>query len=86
MKWLREILSEDSNKLSFGRVFGAIVTVFILALAWLGKTIPDPVFQMFRVLVGYNLVSKSFNSDALMQWIQLRKPSEILPKDSAEKV
>ena len=62
IKWLFSIFTAGGGKASFSRAFGGTVIIVVLRMAWLAKTIPDPLMTMFWVLVGYQLLSKALNS------------------------
>lgn len=77
LAWPFYIFTEpDGNggKASFSRVFGGIVIIFILMLAWREKVISEHLMEMFWVLVGYQLLSKALNtlSPAVLEVVRIK--------------
>lgn len=69
--WLMQIFSDpETDKASFGRVFGGIVIIFILGLTWFGRDVPEAINNMFWGLVSYNFLSKTMDSSALLEWVK----------------
>lgn len=76
LAWFSRIFTEaDGNggKASYGRIFGAITIVHILAKDWQDRPVNDAVMTLFFYLVGYTLLSKLLsNNPILTEYIKLK--------------
>jgi hypothetical protein len=65
IKWFAAILTEpdhNGGKASFSRVAGAYVIISIVSTAQTGGNPHEMLWDMFMVLIGYQLLSKTLSS------------------------